>query len=453
MKIEQKSKIEASAEDVYSWHARKSAFARLMPPWERVSVLEMGQGLDVGRRTVLEMPLPWGRRLWVGEHTKHRQDRFFEDTQVEGPFKKWVHTHSFDPVEGGGSRLTDSVECSLPFGIFGKVFGSGFVRRKVEKGFAYRHELVRDDLKLYRKYKDRPRLKVLVAGGSGFIGKELCYLLETQGHEVFVLTRHPKTESDIGWDPKKETIAFQANSHFDAVFNLVGEDLFSKKWTEANKRSFWDSRVKSTRFLVQSLRLLDTPPKVFLSGSAVGLYGNQGDVLVDESRLPGTGFLADLCAAWESEALGAESFVDRVALLRTGIVIDPRGGALKQMHRPFKMGVGGPLGSGRQWMPWIALEDWLYAAYEIMMSADGAGPFNLVSNQPSRNQDFSRDFAAALKRPCLFRVPEFALKMLFGEMAEETLLTSQRIVPQRLESELGFQFRYSEARDALCFML
>ncbi|MCH6257948.1 TIGR01777 family oxidoreductase [Puniceicoccaceae bacterium K14] len=453
MKIEQKSLIEASAEDLYRWHARKLTFQRLLPPWEKVEVLEMGEGLDTGRRVVLKVSTPLGSKEWVGEHTAHSENEFFEDTQTAGPFKKWNHRHTFEAGGEEQSRLIDSIEFELPLGILGRVFGERFVRKKLERGFAYRHKIARNDLKLYLKFKDEPRLHILIAGGSGFIGRALHCLLETQGHTVSILTRRPTLDTDIGWDPENGSIGLKKESRFDVVINLAGENLFSKRWTERNKKAFWSSRVDTTRFLVDSLKSLNTPPNVFIAGSAIGIYGNRGDERLTEDSGIGKGFLADLCSAWENEACRAEEFIERVALLRTGIVLDPRGGALALMHRPFRLGVGGPLGDGQQWFPWIALDDWLYATYKIIMTRSARGPFNLVSNGCSRNGSFSKDLAKSLKRPCLFRVPEFALRSLFGEMAEETLLSSSRAVPHRLEAELGFQFRYSRARDAFSSLL
>lgn len=453
MKIEKQSLVNASPTELYEWHARGLAFERLLPPWEKAKVIEMGEGLDVGRRTVLDVSMPWGYKRWIGEHTDHEYGRFFEDTQLEGPFKKWVHRHSFLGDDSDCCRMVDSINCELPFGILGELAGSRFVKKTVSRGLAYRHQLVRDDLVLYRKYKNKPRLRILIAGGRGFIGRKLHCLLETQGHTVFILTRSPKAETDIAWSPAEEKVGFERDAHFDVVINLIGENLASRKWTEKSKKAFWSSRVDSTRFLVNSIKRLDTPPKVFISGSAVGFYGDRGDDRIAEHTSSGKGFLAELCAAWEEEAFCANEFAERVCILRTGIVLDPGGGALQKMLTPFRLGLGGPLGSGTQWMPWISMEDWLYATYEIMMQDAAAGPFNLVSSGGLRNEQFSKVLAKTVCRPCFGRVPAGVLRLLMGEMADEALLSSQRVVPNRLENDLQFSFRYLKLENALGFFL
>ena len=289
--------------------------------------------------------------------------------------------------------------------------------------------------------------KVLVSGVSGPIGAALLPSLKTSGWSVVRLVRGPAAgEGQIAWDPAK-AIAPEAVSGFDAVIHLAGESIFGR-WTTGKKRKIHDSRVIGTAHLSQALAQAKEKPKVFLCGSAVGYYGNRGDELMREESAPGAGFLAQVCREWEEATAPAVQADVRTAHLRTGIVLSPKGGALGAMLLPFKLGLGGRTGDGRQWMSWIDVRDMVGAIHHILKNDLIQGPVNMVAPKPVRNAEFAATLAGVLSRPAIFPMPAFAAKLVFGEMGEELLLGSQKVEPGKLIAS-GYPFRYRELRGSL----
>ena len=274
-------------------------------------------------------------------------------------------------------------------------------------------------------------MNIAITGASGFIGRHLMKSLAQAGHSPHALTRHaPPVESDV-------------------VIHLAGEPV-AQRWTPAAKQRIRESRVAGTRNLVDALGRLPRRPEALICASAIGYYGSRGDEILTESSAPGNGFLPEVCKAWEKEAQAAESFGIRVVRVRTGLVLAAGGGALQRMLPPFRMGVGGRLGSGRQWMSWIHLED-LTAMFQFTVESQVRGPLNGVAPQPATNSEFTRELARILRRPAVFPVPEFALRLLFGEMAD-VLLASQRVVPAAAQAA-GFRFRFPQLPPALADLL
>ena len=295
-------------------------------------------------------------------------------------------------------------------------------------------------------------MKVVIAGGSGFLGGALRKALFDDGHAVANLTRGtPRAPGDITWTPNGAAAGawVQAIDGVDAVVNLAGEGIADARWTEARKRSLVDSRLAATRSLVAAIAAAAKPPSVFVSASGIGYYGPRGDELVTEATSSGNDFLANVCVQWEREAEQAGS-VTRVALVRTGMVLHPEGGALGKMLLPFQMGAGGPIGTGTQWTPWIHRADWVDLVRWMIAEPAARGAFNGSAPEPVRNVEFARALGHALRRPAFMPVPAFALRMLFGEMAE-MLLTGQRAVPARA-TEGGFRFRFQKLDDALAHL-
>lgn len=292
---------------------------------------------------------------------------------------------------------------------------------------------------------------VLVTGGTGFIGSSLTAGLLKEGYSVVIPTRsgpssdHP-SKHFVPWDalgPKR----LPDVSGFEAVVNLAGENIASGRWTEARKRRLSDSRIRATQACLEALRRASPRPKVFVSASAVGYYGPaEGEALREEAP-NGSDFLAGLCRQWEEEASKSEPLGVRTVRLRIGVVLG-KGGALAKMLTPFKLGLGGPLGSGEQWMSWIHLEDVAGIVLHLLKAPEASGPVNATAPEPATNRDFSKTLARALGRPCLpFSVPAFALKILVGEMAQ-MLLTGQRVLPAKAEA-LGYRFRHPSLEGCL----
>jgi uncharacterized protein (TIGR01777 family) len=289
--------------------------------------------------------------------------------------------------------------------------------------------------------------RILVSGVSGPIGAALLPSLRTNGCSVVRLVRgSAHGDEQISWDPSVP-LSPQTVSGFDAVIHLAGESIFGR-WTTARKSKIRDSRVVGTFNLSSALAQTEEKPNVFVCGSAIGYYGNRGDEVLREESAPGTGFLAEVCQDWEEATTPAVQADIRTAHLRTGIVLSPKGGALGAMLTPFKLGLGGKTGNGRQWMSWIDVRDMVGAIHHILKNDLIQGPVNLVAPKPVRNEEFAKTLASVLSRPAIFPLPAFAVKLAFGEMGEELLLGSQKVEASKLISS-GYPFRYRELRASL----
>lgn len=290
-------------------------------------------------------------------------------------------------------------------------------------------------------------MRVLVTGGTGFIGQALCPLLLQQGHQVVLWTRQLKPKLPQGVKEYVNQLQELEKDSIEAVINLAGAGIADKRWSEERKKLLVNSRVETTQQLVKWMITQDSPPQVLVSASAVGYYGEQGDRIITEDTPPAPGFTHDLCAAWEAAALQAEQQGIRVCLVRTGVVLDQGGGSLAKMLPAFKLGLGGPLGSGQHWFPWIHREDMARIYLWLLENKQEQGVFNASAPHPVSNKEFTQALGKAIKRPAFMPMPAPVLKLMFGEMGE-LLLASDRMQPQRLE-EAGFEFRYPQVDQAL----
>ena len=295
-------------------------------------------------------------------------------------------------------------------------------------------------------------MRILISGSSGLIGTALCTALEEQGHSLARLVRRPADGSkhEAYWNPARGSLDKSPLVDFapEAVINLAGENVASGRWNERKKAAIRDSRVNGTRVLSQTLASLETPPKVLLNASAMGYYGDQGDQLLLENSEPGTSFLAEVCQQWEAAANPARGAGIRVVHLRTGVVLSKKGGALKRMLLPFRLGLGGVLGNGRQYFSWITLDDLVKAYIFALEHSEISGPVNGVAPNPVTNRVFTKALGKALFRPTIFPMPASTARMVFGEMADELLLASARVKPGVLE-KAGFPFEHPEILEAL----
>ncbi|MEW6237455.1 MAG: TIGR01777 family oxidoreductase [Candidatus Omnitrophota bacterium] len=447
-----RTRIEISAEDVFAWHERPGAFERLRPPWERVRVLERSGGIRDGARMTLDIPFGPFRRRWILERRDYEKGRSFRDVQIDGPFAHWDHLYLFEPDGSSACFLEDRIEYALPFGALGKIVGEQLAQKKLRRLFGYRHAVAAGDLEFHSRHLRRS-LKILVTGASGLIGSQLVPFLTAAGHDVFMLTRAPSSENNrcIHWNPAAGELDLSRLEGFDAVIHLAGENI-AGRWTPEKKRRIRDSRVEGTRFLCQSLARLPNPPKVLVCASAIGYYGDCGEEAVDETSSQGEGFLAQVVGEWEEAAAAARSAGMRTVHLRFGVVLTPAGGALAPMLTPFRLGLGGAIGDGRQYMSWIALDDALGVILHCLMTDSLAGPVNAVSPRPADNCEFVRTLGKVLHRPAILPLPAFAVRLLFGEMGEELLLSGVRAIPAQLQKS-GFVFRHENLEAALCFLL
>lgn len=449
------SELPAPAAQVFAWHERPGAFERLAPPWQRVQVLKREGGIrDGGRLTVRVYAGPWPS-TWEMEHHDYIAGRQFADRQISGPFAFWNHQHLIEPIDETRCRLTDRIEYAPPMGSLGKALGGGIIQRELQRTFAYRHQLLKDDLHAHQTARGalgRP-LRIAIAGAHGLIGTSLGYLLTTGGHEVVPMVRTAGDTSvgAIQWRPEAGTVDAEALSTVDAVVNLAGEPILGR-WSETRKKRIRDSRVEGTRLLAQTLARAQHKPRTLVCASAIGYFGDRGEEELTEQSDAGAGFLAEVCQEWEAAAKPAAEAGIRVAHTRFGLVLHPQGGALKQMLPPFRLGLGGVIGSGKQYWSWISLNDVTAILYRAIYDDALSGPINLVSPQPVTQRHFAKTLNRVLGRPTILSVPRLAAKLAIGELAEEGILASQRVFPQKL-IDAGYAFHDPQLEPALRQML
>jgi uncharacterized protein (TIGR01777 family) len=297
-------------------------------------------------------------------------------------------------------------------------------------------------------------MNILITGATGFVGRRLCEMLHQAGHTVRALSRDsvaakqrvPLLKEVFPWNPLQELPPLQAFEGCDAIINLAGESI-AGRWTAPKKQLIRDSRVAGTRHLVEALSKLDARPKVLLSASAIGYYGDRGEETLTEDAAPGSDFLAQVCRDWENEALKAESLGMRVVRLRIGLVLGRGGGTLQALLPLFRVGLGGPLGSGRQWWSWIHRDDLCHLIVQILANESISGPVNATAPQPVRQKEFAQVLGRVLRRPAFLPTPAFALKIALGEFADG-ILASQRALPRRAQ-EMGYRFQFEELEGAL----
>jgi uncharacterized protein len=451
----------AAAEEVYAWHGRPLAFLRLQPPWERIAVEDVSgrfgtDGFCVAFRAPFLGPL---ESRWVANFAGFEPGRRFRYRQTDGPFHTWNHTFHFIPESPTTSIHENQIEYRLPFGAVGRLLAHNMVRRRLEAMFAYRHALVASDLTRHNLYRDRPRLTVAVTGSRGLIGSELVPFLTTGGHRVvrLVTGTSPRPFDDgttwLHWEPRS-ALDPAIFAGVDAVIHLAGEKIASGRWNEKRKRRILESRTISTRNMTEALAALPSQerPRAFLCASAVGYFGTRGNEVLTEDSTVGAGFFPGVCHAWESATDPARAAGIRTANLRFGMVLTPKGGALGKQLAAFKFGLGARLGPGTQWTPWITIGDVVAAIHHCLMNDTVEGPVNVVAPSPVTNREFTRTFARVLGRPAFLRLPRFALRALFGELADEGLLASLRAAPKKL-LDTGFVFQHTELVDGLRFVL
>lgn len=446
-----RTRLPYSAERVFAWHLREGAFERLTPPWLRVKILEGGGGLLAGNHLVLSLGRGPVQFRWRGAVTVVEEGRFFRDEQISGPFRRWTHSHHLRPWGDGECVLEDEVEWEAPLGTLGKVFGEPLVERELLRLFSFRHARLRHDLDLHTRYGGAKPWTVAVTGGAGLIGRALISLLKTGGHRVLRLVRS-REQPGIFWDPERAKLEPGQLEGVDAVIHLAGESIFGLRWTEEKKKRILESRQRGTELLARTLAAMDDPPGVLVSASAVGYYGSRGAEILTEDSPPGEGFLALVCRRWEEATRPAQERGIRVVHLRTGMVLSSAGGALGTMLLPFQLGVGGRLGSGRQYLSWIDLDDETGLIYHALACPQLAGPINAVAPHPVPNAAFTDTLGRVLGRPTLLPIPASALRALFGEMGQALLLEGQRALPRRAEAS-GFRFQYPALEDSLRFQL
>lgn len=446
-----KTTIHTPVEPLFSWHATKGAIQRLTPPWAPMKLLSRNQdGIQTGVQVEFLLSLFKVPVIWEARHIAYQENSLFKDRQIRGPFTRWEHIHQFIPEGPDKTIMVDKVHFELPLRRLSRPFYA-FAKKKIKTMFDYRHRVLKYDLENYQR-NVKP-MNILISGASGTIGQALIPLLETSGHKVFQLVRKKDNLSDcqLFWDPYNNILDIEKAGTIDAIINLNGVDISKGKWTAKQKQRILDSRIIPTRFLAQKAAEMTPKPKVFLTASAIGIYGNQPGQMTEESS-KGELFISDVCRQWEEAALPAQDNGIRTVMLRTGIVLTPAGGALAKMMLPFKMGMGVILSTGTQMMSWISMDDEISAIRFILEHDAVKGPVNLTAPAPVTNREFSSTLAKIFSKKVYFTMPEFFIKLIWGEMGNETLLSSINVHPSKLMDN-GFQFQHNTLFQALKHLL
>lgn len=433
-----------SGEDLWDWHGRKGAFQRLSPPGDGMA-LELHEGIGEGDRIRFRIRGPLGIPfVWEGVH--HRPGgQVFVDEMVRGPFGSWSHRHEIGE-EGGVGVLDDTIDWTLPVHPLGTAVAGWVVQAQLRRLFGHRHRVMTRDFRRHLEAKGR-RLKIAVSGASGLVGTALCAFLETGGHEVRRLVRKAPQAGEIRWDPAAGTVDEGGLEGLDAVIHLAGAGIADSKWTPARKAEILGSRVDGTRTLVQAALRAKVPPKTFVSTSAIGFYGDRGDEVLHEGSAPGTGFLSEVCQAWEGELAPLAGSAVRSAVVRVGLVLSGDGASLGAQAPLYRAGLGGPIGGGAMWQSWISLDDLIGLFYHLVLRDDLSGIFSGSAPQPVIQRDFARALGKVLGRPAILPTPAFPLKLGLGEMAS-LVFDSARVEPRRtLES--GFRFEDVEVESGI----
>lgn len=442
----QESRVSATPREVYDWHQRPYAFDRVMPPWENTRADVHRHVFRDGLKVGFYFDLGPIRFDWRARYEGVIDGVQFVDVQEKGPFPLWRHTHRFDPDGAGGCIVRDRVEYALPAGRLGRIVAGNYARERLVRMFDHRHAVMREEFD--GSPRERP-MKIAITGATGLVGRELVAFLSTRGHAVVRLVRDAaaQAEGDVVWSPARGELDPESLRGVAAVVHLAGESVVGR-WTARKKRAVIDSRRRSTDVLVRAIRAMPDPPRVFIGASAIGYYGDHGEAPIDETVGPGAGFLPDVCVDWEARARPLREVGVRVAHARIGVVLSPRGGALRTMLPPFRLGLGGPMGDGRQFMSWVSMPDTVGLLHHALVNEAIDGPFNAVAPGAVPNREFSGTLARVLRRPAFLPAPAFALRAAMGELADGLLLASLRVVPRRA-LETGYRFRHAELESAL----
>jgi len=445
--------LEHPAAEVFAWHTRPGALERLTPPWESIRVVGRSGGIEPGASVTLELRRGPARLTWEARHTEVDEGRGFVDEQAGGPFRSWRHEHRFEALGPDRCAVEDHVEWEAPLGALGDAFSEGYVRTSLERLFAFRERRLAGDLAAHRRYGPGDGRTVAITGSGGLIGGSLAHLLTTGGYRVLRVTRArgpsgAASEGETSWDPASGRIDAMAFEGLHGVVHLAGEPIAGLRWTRARKEAILRSREDGTRLLARTLAVVGSPPQALVSGSAVGFYGDRGDERLTEKSGSGEGFLAEVCRRWESATLPARTAGIRTVHLRSGLVLSAAGGVLGTLLLPFRFGLGGRIGSGRQYQSWIDLDDETDLILHALGTPAVMGAMNATGPAPVPNSAFTDILGRVLGRPTLLPVPALAIRAALGEMGTELLLSGQRAHPtQALES--GYQFRFTDLEDSL----
>jgi uncharacterized protein len=447
-----RTRVEAPAELVMAWHARPGALERILPPWEKLRIVEWNRDLRDGARAVFTVNIGGLPRTWVADHFGYIEGRQFCDVQPKGPFAYWRYVHKADPDGPNACYYEDNIEYRLPFGTAGSMLGGRYVRERLERIYAYRHATVKHDSQLHAQFSRQP-LRILVTGSSGMLGSRLVHFLSAGGHSVGILTRGtaPTYATVVSWNPQQGLLPREQLEGFDAIVHLDGNREL--RFAGLGRRKQLESeRTLSTQLLYETLARLQRPPRVLICGSSTAFYGDRGETEITETDRPGKGFLAELAQTREELAEPLSAHGIRVAQLRFGTILTSAGGMLRRRLLARRLGLSYVLGDGPQGRSWVSLDDAMGAILHVIGTNDSSGPVNVTAPSPSSEREFGSSLGNTLGWSLPLQFPAALLRGLMGDGVEETLLASARVQPAKLLAT-DYEFRHPDLDAALRHLL
>ena len=445
-----RTELPVSAAEAFAWHERPGALQRLSPPFSPARIEQPPTSLAAGTRVILRVGLGPVQPRWVAEHVTYDPPHEFRDVQRSGPFAAWDHRHLFADLPGGRSALTDIVHYRLPLNLLSEPLVGARMHRHILRTFEFRHRRTAGDLAVHAATKGPP-MKVAISGASGLIGTALSAFLTTGGHEVLPLVRRAPQSGEIRWDPDGGTVDTDALRGVDAVVHLAAEPLQPRRMSDEKRARLRDSRVNGTRTIATAMASMDDGPGVLVSASGANWYGDRGGDELTEHDGPGSGdLLCEIAKEWEDATEPARAAGIRVVTIRTGIVLDRAATVLKVLGTLTRLGAAAPIGSGRQYWPWVSIDDTIGMYHLALTTPALEGPLNVGSPNPVTNEEFTRTLAHVLRRPVIpIKVPALVPRLILGtQTAQSLLFTSLRMLPERALAA-GYTFRYPTLEGAL----
>lgn len=455
-----RSLLPCNVNTLFEYHTQKGVLERLTPAWSKLHLISQKGGINNDAITIFRINFgPIGLKL-ISKHYGYIYNKQFQDEMIKGPFKKWIHTHSFIHQRENQSIMEDKIEYIPKFDILVSKILQKKIENYLNQLFIYRHRILLDDINL-KNAIIRKRKKILITGSHGLIGSTLIPLLTSVGeHQITRLVRIQNNKTNLSSQTDQEIIyanleSKRINNHdlegFDIVIHLAGENIFGR-WTEAKKERILNSRVKSTTFLSDSLSNLKNPPSLLICASAIGYYGHRPNEILTEDASPGHTFLSKVCQEWENATKGAARTGIRVVNTRFGVVLSPKEGMLQKLSIPFRLGLGTTIGNKDQYINWVSIEDVIKSIFYSITNDEIQGPVNVVSPNPVTISEFSSILKKILEAKISVSIKPNIIKLILGQMGEELLSTDSHIIPKKL-LENGYKFSNPELEDTLRFLL
>jgi uncharacterized protein (TIGR01777 family) len=456
--------IPCNINTLFDYHTRNGALERLVPPWSGLEIIDHTGGINNDDNSIFRIKLGPITFKWVAKHFGYIHNLQFQDKMIKGPFKKWIHTHSFIPQDQNQCIIEDKIDYMPRFGKIGSKIIQKRIQNYLNQLFIYRERILVNDTILEKMTREKGK-NILITGSHGLIGSSLIPLLTNiGGHKITRLVRkinnnntysspttNKENKKSIFWYPEYDKLDHNELEGFDIIIHLAGENIFGR-WTDIKKQRIFNSRVGSTKLLAKSLTKLSNPPSLLICASAIGYYGDRPNEYITEDSISGKGFLSEVCQKWEKATQDVTEIGIRVVNTRFGVVLTPKGGILQKLLSPFKLGLGITIGNKDQYISWVSIEDVIKSIFYSISNTSIKGPVNVVSPKPITNLEFSDTLKKIFNPKLSMSINQNIPKLIFGEMSKEVLSTNTYVIPKRLIST-GYKFFNSELEDSLRFLL